>query len=68
MLGETHDEQQLNLEITLASCLNAKNLLANKQGFLLFQLVFGQRPKLLSTSCDKPGVYIPANVRYSQRI
>ena len=43
------EAQHLDMDLTLAWCLNAKNSLANVHGFSPFQLVFGQNPKLPST-------------------
>ena len=50
--------QHLDMDLTLAWCLNAKNWLANLHGFSPFQLVFGQNLKLPSTFTDKPPVLI----------
>ena len=50
--------QHLDMDLTLAWCLNAKNSLANLHGFSPFQLVFGQNLKLPSTFTDKPPVLI----------
>ena len=47
------ESQHLDMDLTLAWCLNAKNSLANVHGFSPFQLVFGQNPKLPSTFTDK---------------
>ena len=48
------ESQHLDMDLTLAWYLNAKNSLVNVHGFSSFQLVFGQNPKLRSTFTDKP--------------
>ena len=53
-MADIRGSQHLNMDLTLAWCLNAKNSLANVHGFSPFQLVFGQNPKLPSTFTDKP--------------
>ena len=54
------ESQHLDMDLTLAWCLNAKNSLANVHGFSPFQLVFGQNPKLPSTFTNKT----PALLQY----
>ena len=49
VLGESH----LNIDLTLAWCLNAKNPLAKVHGFSTFQFAFGLNPKLPSTFGNK---------------
>ena len=50
--------QHLDVDLTLAWCLNAKNSLVKVHDFSLFKLVFGQNPKLPSTFTNKPPVLI----------
>ena len=57
MLDKILEDQQLDLNIALSWCLNAKNSLANVHGFSPFQLVFGQNPKLPSTFNSKPSAF-----------
>ena len=38
------ESKHLDMDLTLAWCLNAKNSQANVHGFSTFQLVFGQKP------------------------
>ena len=52
------ESKHLDMDLTLAWCLNAKNSQANVHGFSTFQLVFGQNPKLPSTSINKPPALI----------
>ena len=59
MLDKILEDQQLDLDIALSWCLNAKSLLANFHGFSPFQLVFGQNPKLLSISNGRPPAFTP---------
>ena len=61
MLDKVLEDQQLDLDIALAWCINAKNSLANVHGFSPFQLVFGQNPNLPSTFSDKPPAHTPAD-------
>ena len=61
MLDKVLEDQQLDLDIALAWCINAKNSLANVHGFSPFQLVFRQNPNLPSTFSDKPPAYTPAD-------
>ena len=49
MLDKTLESSNLDFEVALAWCLNAKNSLANDHGFSLYQLVVGQNPNLPST-------------------
>ena len=55
---ELEESQHLNMYLTLAWCLAVKNLLANVHGFSLFQLVFGENPKLPSNFTNKPPALI----------
>ena len=57
MLDKILEDQQLDLDIALSWCLNAKNSLANVHGFSPFQLVFGQNPKLTLIFNDKPPAF-----------
>ena len=50
--------QHLDMDLTLAWCLNDKNSLANVDGFSPFQFVLGQNPKLPSTFTNKPPALI----------
>ena len=54
------ESQHLDMDLTLAWCLNAKNSLAKVHGFSPFQLVFGQNSKLPSTFTNKT----PALLQY----
>ena len=58
---DLEDSQHLDMDLTLAWCLNPKNSLANMHGFSPFQLVFGQNPKLPSTFTDK----LPALIQHN---
>ena len=46
------ESQHLDMDLTLACCLDDKNSLANDHDFSTFQHVFGQNPKLTSTFAD----------------
>ena len=48
------ESKHLDVDLTLAWCLNGKNSQANVHGFSLFQLKFGQNVKLPSTFAKKP--------------
>ena len=54
----SEESQHLDMDLTLAWCLNAKNSLAKVHGFSPFHLVFGQNPKLPSTFTNKLPVLI----------
>ena len=60
-MADIRGSQHLNMDLTLAWCLNAKNSLANVHGFSPFQLVFGQNPELPSTFADKPPALMQHN-------
>ena len=62
MLDKILEDQQLDLDIALSWCLNAKNLLANIHGFSPIQLIFGQNLKPLSTFNDKPPTFTPSDI------
>ena len=49
MPDKTLEDNKINLEFTLAWCINAKNSLANLHGSSPFQLALGQKPRLPST-------------------
>ena len=53
MLDRTLEDNKIDLELALATCINAKNSLANIHWFSPFQLGFGQNPRLPSTFVDK---------------
>ena len=55
------DPQNINIDLALAWCINAKNSLANVHGFSPFQLALGQNPKLPSTFTDKPPAFLEHN-------
>ena len=61
MLAKILEDQQLDLDIALSQCLNAKILLANVHGFSPFQLAFGQNLKLPSIFNDKPPAFTPSD-------
>ena len=65
MLDNILEDQQLDLDIALSRCLNAKHLLANVHGFSPLQLVFGQNPKLFSIFNNKPPAFTPSNTNKS---
>ena len=52
------ESQHLDMGLTLTRCLNAKNSLANVNGFSPFLFAFRQNPKLPSTFADKPPALI----------
>ena len=58
---DLEDSQHLDMDLTLAWCLNPKNSIANMHGFSPFQRVFGQNPKLPSTFTDK----LPALIQHN---
>ena len=60
-MSNLSEDQQIDLDITLSWCLNAKNSLYNVHGFSPFQLIFGQNLKLSSTFNDKPPAFTPSN-------
>ena len=54
MIDKVSEEPlDLDMDLTLTWCLNAKNSPPNIHGFSSFQLVFGQNPKLPSTFANK---------------
>lgn len=61
MLDKVLKDQQLNLDLALAWCLNDKNSLANVHGFSPVQLLFGQNLNLPSIFTDKPSAYTSAD-------
>ena len=60
MTDKVLKDQQLNLDLVLAWCLNDKSSLANVHGFSPVQLLFGQNLKLSSIFTDKPSAYTSA--------
>ena len=59
MLNKVLENQNINFQLALAWCTNAKNSLTNVHQFSPFQLAIGQNPVLPSTSHDKPPVLTP---------
>ena len=68
MMGKVFEESQhLDINLTLAWCLNAKNSLENVHGFSPFQFVqfvFGQKTQLPSTFANKT----PALIQHTSKI
>ena len=65
MMGKVLKElQHLDINLTLAWCLNAKNSLENVHGFSPFQFVFGQKTQLPSTFANKT----PAVIQHTSKI
>ena len=65
MMGKVFEESQhLDINLTLAWCLNAKNSLENVHGFSPFQFVFGQKTQLPSTFANKT----PAVIQHTSKI
>ena len=58
LMDKVLEESHLNMDLTLAWCLNAKNSLASVHGFSPFQLVFQQNPKIPPTFTNKPPPFI----------
>ena len=61
MLNKILGDQQLDLDIALPWCLNAKNSVANIHGFSPVQLAFGHNLKLPSTFNEKPPAFTPSD-------
>ena len=61
MVNKILEDQQIDLDIALSWCLNAKNSLSNVHGFSPFQLIFGQNLKLPSTFNYKPPAFTLSN-------
>ena len=60
MLDKVLEESNIDINLTLLWCINAKNSLANLHGFSPFQLAVEQHLKLPSTLIDKPPSSIQA--------
>ena len=54
LMDKVLEESHLNMDFTLAWCLNAKNSLSSVHGFSPFQLVFQQNPTTPPTFTNKP--------------
>ena len=69
MMGKLLKESRhLDINLTLAWCLNAKNSLVNVHGFSPFQFLFGQNPRLPSTFANKTPALIQHDMNLLSKI